>query len=140
MTLSSVRLYENGLEGPEDLVGDLAIRTKGGTLEKKAVYLDAWLATLIAGSERIQEGQTLSLEMLEEPDPLVFSLSAGALAISYQAQRVVFPTLDAFSTEIARSARGFLETLRRLGFGPTTDQLRQIERFVAKASLPDPSK
>lgn len=126
----SVRLDEVGLEGPDDLLGEIRLCAGQQCIAVSPAYLDSWLVAFIEGVHGLKVKRNLQVEMLEEPSPLVFDLAPASLAIRYGDQEVLLPSLAEFADKLLNVAKEFLSRLNTAGVPLASENLRLIERFV----------
>lgn len=125
----SFRLDEVGLEGPDDLLGEVRLCAGQQCIEEPTAYLDSWFVALFEGLQGLQSRPHVQITMLEEPHSLVFYLSQAGLRIAYGDQQVLLPFAE-FAEALTEVAKEFLSKLQTLGIALTTENLQLIERYA----------
>ena len=65
-------------------------------LQERQTYIDSWLDALITGLQAVQVGKAIQVDILEEPDPLVFEPVEKGVWLSYRAMAIEVESVEAF--------------------------------------------
>lgn len=98
----------------EELVGDISIAHGEAVISEPGTYIDSWLEALALGLEGIRDGKRLSVEIVEEPDPLIFDPQEGGVRLSYQNASIFVESIDEFSRCLQEAIEGFLSQLNKI--------------------------
>src|SRR2546425_11642503 len=69
---------------PDNLLGDITLSDAQTRLEERDTYIDSWLVALITGLQAVQAGQSISVDIPEEPAPLDFIPVSKEVHIAYR--------------------------------------------------------
>jgi hypothetical protein len=67
-----------------DPVGTITLESAGLTLSEPYVYLDSWFIALKTGAEQIKKQPAVEVDLVEEPEPLIFRRSNNGVMISFK--------------------------------------------------------
>ena len=107
-------LYEEEGIDPIDLLGEIVLTDGQTTFRVEATYIDSWFEALIAGIKAIAAGNKLTVEVVEEPEPLIFEPGDGTMKILYQGQALKINDIDEVVDSLKKSARTLIEQLNGL--------------------------
>lgn len=116
----------------EALLGHIAITNDSGIIRAKNTYIDSWLDALIRGLREIQEGSHCAIDLIDEPDPLVFDISGKELFISYRGATVSAGSVQSFTQALRSAASLFLETVCEDAGETGNELLKEIRDFALR--------
>ncbi|MGK7876867.1 MAG: hypothetical protein AB4426_27330 [Xenococcaceae cyanobacterium] len=122
---------EEGLD-PIDPLGNITLKDEQRTLREECTYLDSWFYAFITGIQRVQAGNSITVDLVEESDPLIFEPSKGRIKISYQNQAIVVSNINEFICILRQSAKDFLLKLDQIQGFANNHLLYYIRDFVNK--------
>ena len=105
------RLDEEMPLDPENLLGDITLSNGPTVLQERQTYIDSWLDALITGLQAVQVGKAIQVDILEEPDPLVFEPVEKGVRLSYRAMAIEVESVEAFHGALLLTATAFLQNL-----------------------------
>lgn len=122
---------ETGLDAVDPL-GDLTISDGVSTITIKTTYLDSWLAALIAGYNQSRVANHVTVEISEEPQPLLIDVSSeGLLSISYEDQTLIPQAREDLKAALKRAAESLLNALNPLPDVRRNTFLDPIREFIS---------
>jgi hypothetical protein len=119
---------EEGID-PIDPSGEILISDGGVRIWEKHVYLDSWLDALITGVKEVEAGKRVSLDLVEEPDPLMFEPEGGGIKLTYRDTTVSVDSIDEFRRTLRSASVGFLRKLEAAGKDYETELRNSIREF-----------
>ena len=96
---------------PENLLGDITLSHGHTVLQERQTYIDSWLAALITGLQAVQAGKAMRVDILEEPDALVFEPVEKGVRLSYRALALEVESVEALHDALRLAATAFLQKL-----------------------------
>ena len=115
----------------ENLLGDITLSNGSTVLQERQTYIDSWLDALITGLQAVQVGKARRVDILEEPDPLVFEPVEKGVRISYRAMAIEVESVEAFHGALRLAATTFLRKLVRVEGWEHNALLHGIRDFVS---------
>lgn len=113
MNIVLVLFKEGEALDPESLLGHVAITDGFSTIKATYTYIDSWFYALISGLRAVaQEGSPCIIDLVDEPEPLVFDLLGKELCITYSGKTVNLGTVEDFATTLRSAGSLFVETMR----------------------------
>ena len=103
--------HDQGIDN--EPVGDIIISNAHSKLSDKSTYLDSWFDVLIDGYQALKSNKKLTLEILEEPNPITFEPILNGFKITYGKQKLSFNSLKEFDQSLLTSAQEFLRQLEQ---------------------------
>ena len=94
------RLDEEMPLDPESLLGDIILSDRDTVLQEQQTYIDSWLDALITGLQAVQVGKAIRVEILEEPDPLVFEPVERGVRLSYRTMAIEVKSVEALHSAL----------------------------------------
>ena len=125
------RLDEEMPLDPESLLGDIILSDGDTVLQEQQTYIDSWLDALITGLQAVQVGKAIRVEILEEPDPLVFEPVERGVRISYHAMAIEVKSVEALHSALLLTATAFLQKLAGVKGWERNTLLHGIRDFVS---------
>lgn len=119
---------EEGID-PTNPVGDIAITDGTSRIFAEYTYLDSWFDALVRGVRGVLVGQSLTVNIVEEPQPLVFKPLDQGMQISYQNQSIVIPKNGEFVDVIKETAKDFLAKTSNVAGFESNDLLTSLRSF-----------
>jgi hypothetical protein len=124
---------ETGLDAIDPL-GDLTISDGVSTITVKTTYLDSWLAALVAGYNQAREANHVTVEVPEEPQPLLIDVTPeGLLSISYENQTLIPQAPKELKAALRRAAQTLLSAVDTLPDSQRNTFLDPIREFISTA-------
>lgn len=108
-----VTLDESEKIDPIDPIGDIAITDNTTTILEKSTYLDSWFDALITGLKTVKQGKNIAVEIVEEPEPIMFEPWLEGMRIYYRKQSISISQISEFTTALKLAANDFLNKLDR---------------------------
>jgi hypothetical protein len=100
----------DGDSTPLEPVGDIRIIDETGTeISETATMLDAWFTALV---QFAYASASTSIDLVDEPDPLLVSLALGRVSLSYRGQSVSSASVRECRNAVKSSVELFLQELR----------------------------
>ena len=127
------RLDEEMPLDPESLLGDIILSNGDTVLQEQQTYIDSWLDALITGLQAVQVGKAIRVEILEEPDSLVFEPVERGVRLSYRAMAIEVESVEAFHGALLLTATAFLQNLAGVKGWERNTLLHGIRNFVSNA-------
>src|SRR4029434_6426476 len=127
------RLDEDMPLDPESLLGDIILSDGDTVLQEQQTYIDSWLDALITGLQAMQVGKAIQVEILEEPDPLVFEPAERGVRLSYRAMVIEVKSVEALHNALLLTATAFLQKLAGLKGWERNALLHSIRDFVSNS-------
>lgn len=87
-----------------DLLGDIYLSDGRNTISEALTYFDSWLDALKKGALSLADQNQVSIDLIEEPDPLIFEKRDGYIVLTY-GNSFIF----------VKNAEEILEAIRELG-------------------------
>jgi hypothetical protein len=78
-----------------DPVGTIVLIEGAQRLDEQYVYLDSWLAALLEGAEGLAERDRVEVDLIEEPQPLIFERKQEAVSISFKGKSITVQSAEA---------------------------------------------
>jgi hypothetical protein len=102
----------DSLEDEESLLGEIRISDSlGSAIVEDAAYLDSWFGAIGEGLQLLGSEGTVEIDLIEEPDPLIFRLIGDQVEVQYKNAVVrLGPQLEAIEN-FESSAAAFVEFL-----------------------------
>ncbi len=124
---------------PADPLGNITFVGDRGVLSEQGVFLDSFLEAFVEGLNSIKNRDVSNIEIIDEPDELIFLKKDKKLQIEYRDQNITISDIDSFSEQLSHSISSFLQILdqasKRMGkkeYG--FDQLRRYVEQLSKKS------
>ena len=115
---------------PENPTGDIQITDGTNTIWQEHVYLDSWLDALISGLKEVEAGRSVSVDLVEEPDPLVLQPEHGGMKLTYAETTLYVNSIADFRQTLTRAGIDFLDQLHTVDEATDTELLNTIRTFV----------
>src|SRR5258708_7920885 len=110
MTEVRIVFDEDGLDRV-DPSGQISIIADDEAISAAYVYLDSWLDALITGLRAVEAGRSADIDLVEEPDPLIFQPQNGGLRITYRDKTLTLKSINEFHQALREAAKDFVDTL-----------------------------
>jgi hypothetical protein len=131
----TVTLDESEKIDPIDPIGDILITDDQTTIGERLTYLDSWFDALITGLKTVEKGESIAVEIAEEPEKLVFEPWQEGMRISYRGQSISVAKISEFTTDLKLAANEFLNKLNCESEFDSNDLLQIIRDFVDNESV-----
>ena len=120
---------EGGVD-PIDPSGEILISDEGGVrIWEKHVYLDSWLDALITGLKEVEAGKSASIDLVEEPVPIMIQPQNGGIKLTYRDTTVSVGSIEEFRRTLRSASVDFLRKWDAAGKAGETELLNSIRRF-----------
>jgi len=120
---------------PIDPIGDITITDDTTTITEKSTYLDSWFDALITGLKAVKQGKNIAVEIVEEPERIVFQPWEEGMRISYRDKYISISQISEFTTALKIAANDFLNKLDSQAEFDSNDLLQVIRDFVNNESV-----
>src|SRR5262249_44832383 len=117
---------------PNNLLGDITLSDAQTRLEERDTYIDSWLQALIAGLQAVQAGQSISVDIPEEPAPLVFIRVGKGVHIAYPTGVLNVESLEELRRAVCIAAEVLLRQVAAVQGGESKPPINSIRDFVGK--------
>lgn len=117
---------------PDNLLGDITLSDAQTRLEEGDTYIDSWLVALIAGLQAVQAGQSISVDIPEEPAPLAFILVGKGVHIAYRTRVLKVESLEELRRAVCLAAEALLRQVAAVQGGGSNPSIHSIRDFVGK--------
>ena len=131
----AINLDESEKIDPIDPIGDITIINNTTTITEKSTYLDSWFDALITGLKAVKQGKDITVEIVEEPEPIVFEPWEEGMRISYRDKYISISQISEFTTALKIAANDFLNKLDSQSEFDSNDLLQVIRHFVNNESV-----
>jgi len=130
---------ETGLDVIDPLallpLGDITISDGSSSIVLNTIYLDSWLAALIAGYKQVRGANQVPVEVADEPIALHIEVTPkGLLSISYENQALIPQPPEALEAALKKASKFLLEGLGTLPDSPRDSFLDPIRKFISTGS------
>ncbi len=112
-----------------DPSGEIVITDGRSFISEKHAYLDSWLNALIEGLKEVESGKTASIDLVEEPYPLIFEPTNGGIRITYQGTALSLERIKEFREALRSAAQQFLNQAEAAGQAPESELITSIRQF-----------
>lgn len=102
--------YEEPID-PVDPLGNITINGDKGILKEQNVFLDTFLGALVEGWNLIKVKDIINIDLVDEPDELVFLKNDGKIQIQYGNQNVTIFDIKSFDNQLSHAVTNFLHIL-----------------------------
>lgn len=120
---------------PRDPTGEILISDGPNRIWQEHAYLDSWLDGLIRGLQEVEAGRSVSVDLVEEPDPLMLQPQDGGMKLIYDDTTVSVSSVDEFRRTLKSASMDFLDKLHIADEASDTELLNSIRKFV-RTNLP----
>ncbi|MEA5620925.1 hypothetical protein VB711_24250 [Cronbergia sp. UHCC 0137] len=123
-----------------DPVGNMTITDGKTILTVESTYLDSWFDVLIDGLQGLNKKDKLTLEIVEEPEMIIFENTLPGLKITYGKEELFFKK-NYFYQELLNSVREFLFQLNQNEKDLTSLPIvRKLRNFIEQSSIKQDQK
>ena len=123
---------------PDNLLGDIALSDAQTCVEERDTYIDSWLVALITGLQAVQAGQSISVDIPEEPAPLAFIPVGKGVHIAYRTSVLKVESIEDFRRAVCLAAEALLQQLASVPRGESNPPINSIRDFVGKERTASP--
>jgi hypothetical protein len=117
---------------PNNLLGDITLSDAQTHLEERDTYIDSWLVALITGLHAVQAGQSISVDIPEEPAPLAFIPVGKGVHIAYRTRVLKVESLEELRRAVCLAAEVLLRQVAAVQGGESNPPINSIQDFVGK--------
>jgi hypothetical protein len=117
---------------PDNLLGDITLSDAQTRLEERDTYIDSWLEALITGLQAVQAGQSISVDIPEEPAPLAFIPVGKGVHIAYRTSVLNVESLEELRRAVCIAAEVLLRQVAAVQGGESNPPINSIRDFVGK--------
>src|SRR6266446_7583071 len=93
---------------PDNLLGDITLSEAQTRLEERDTYIDSWMVALITGLQAVRAGQSISVDIPEEPAPLAFIPVGKGVHITYRTSVLNVESLEELRRAVCIAAEVLL--------------------------------
>jgi hypothetical protein len=93
-----------------DPVGTITLISGQNTLSEPYVYLDSWLNALREGVRKMTVVDKAEIDLIEEPDPLIFERTDGGIRISFKEKFVTVENVEEMDIAVAAALKELVDT------------------------------
>jgi len=129
MFIIQVSVEEEGRVDRMDPSGEILISDGGVRIWEKHVYLDSWLDALITGLKEVEAGKSVSVDLVEEPDPLMLQPENGGIKVTYRDTTVSVDSIDEFRRTLRNASMDFLRKWEAVDKVGETELSNSIRKF-----------
>jgi hypothetical protein len=117
---------------PDALLGHIALTNGSSTIKAENTYIDSWIHALIQGLRTIRSESHCVVDLIDEPDPLVFDVSDGDILLSYGNATLNAGSIENFTITLKSAASLLLDLVREEAKEITNQMLEDIQIFVSR--------
>jgi hypothetical protein len=117
---------------PDNLLGDITLSNAQTRLEEHDTYIDSWLVALITGLQAVQAGQSISVDIPEEPAPLAFIPVGNGVHIAYWTRVLKVESLEDLRRAVCLAAEVLLRQVAAVQGRESNSLINSIRDFVGK--------
>lgn len=119
-----------------DILGEISLSDEKTILRDTNVYLDSWLCGFVEGLIILKSGYNCIIDLVEEPNPLEFTLSEKNAKISYKQTSVLVDDINVFEKDLKKTCVLFLKKIKDLRDIPTLKFLSDFIEDKIDLSMP----
>jgi hypothetical protein len=128
----SLKLDEEGGVDPDELLGGIVLEGENGSrIEESTTFLDTFLLALAQGLVAVAGGARESVDIFDEPNPLLFDRVSDKVTIEYKGVSVLFD-YDEIAHDLIDSYQCLTEYIGLSGNVPTYVDLNETVAFLSK--------
>lgn len=117
---------------PDALLGHIVLTNGSSTIKAVNTYIDSWIHALIQGLNTIRSESHCVVDLIDEPDPLVFDISDGDILLSYGNATLNAGSIENFTITLESAASLLLDIVREETREITSKMLEDIQIFVSR--------
>ena len=122
---------EGGID-PTDPLGNLTITGEdGSSLFLMETFVDVWLLSLLRGLLSIGEHETLTVEVLEEPNTILMTSDSGIINLVYKGEST-FLKLEQAVSSLIEAARRFVYELSEYDGVESNTVVKELEELILR--------
>jgi hypothetical protein len=95
-----------------DLLGEIRLSDGQNTISEKLTYIDSWLEALEKGAKSLRHKNTATIDLIEEPEPLMFEKRDDYIKLSYGDMFIFVNTVDQIYSSVEIALKQINETSR----------------------------
>ena len=117
---------------PFDLLGDISLEHLDRSISDEICSINNWFDCFVDACSLISKNGVYEIELLTEPDPIIFKVSDSHADISYRAESIVNVPVDSFSRAVQKSGLELIQSLKKVA--PEYDLLdfEKLAVFLSK--------
>lgn len=116
---------------PDALLGHIALTDGSSTIKAMNTYIDSWIHALVQGLGKLQPESRCVVDLIDEPDPLVFNVSDGSVLLSYGSATINAGSIENFTITLKSAASILLDLVHEGTSEITSKMLEDIQTFVS---------
>lgn len=128
--LVQIHLDKDEPLNPDELLGEVKILSAREFIKEESTYVDSWLEALAKGAEQVRYEQVVTVDLVEEPDPLVFERREGRIRISHQNSSVHVQSEREILDAVQEATLSVLKSLEDEGWGENDRKLQRLKALV----------
>ena len=120
-------------DGPlqlDALLGKIEIIDSSRAIKEECTYIDSWLDALIRGIRGIQGSNRCVIDLIDEPNKLIFENLGDSLQIGYGDMCVNAGSLESFTQSVKSAASFFLDIISKEIGHEVSELTEEIRKFV----------
>src|SRR5215207_2815751 len=94
---------------PMNPIGEIEITDGTNKIWEEHAYLDSWLEALIKGLKEVEAARNVSLDLVEEPNPLVLQPENGGMKLTYGETTLYVKSIADFRRTLTTVIMDFLD-------------------------------
>ena len=105
-------LEPTDIDDPLDIdpLGDITLLEGEEKLTESSVYLDSWFNAIEKGAVKIENESKAEIDLIEEPQPLIFNRSSSGVRISFKEKSLTIKNMDDLRTAVKRAREELIST------------------------------
>lgn len=104
-------LYNEESIDPVDPLGNITINGDKGIIKEQNVFLDTFLEALVEGLNSIETQDISNVDVIDEPDELVFLKNDGRIQIQYGNQNATIFDIKTFDNQLSHVVTNFIHII-----------------------------
>ena len=119
---------------PADPLGNISIVGDEGILKERDIFIDSFLEALVEGLNLIKTQDAVEVDLIDEPDEIVFIKKEKGIQIKYGNQNVVIFDNKSFSNQLSLVIKNFLTVLDKASerMGKEKFDFIKLRRYISK--------
>lgn len=111
MKISLVFSEEDGDE-LSGVLGNITLEKYCTKISEESAYIESWIEVLIDGLRSMQRNQNFIGDLVEEPEPLVFSREGSRVKLKYKADEIVLESADELKSALLCASNELVQRLK----------------------------
>jgi hypothetical protein len=130
-------LYDEEPIDPVDPLGNITINGDKGILKEQNLFLDTFLEALVEGLKSIETENVSNVDIVDEPDELVFLKYDKGIQIQYGNQNVTIFDIKSFDNQLFHVVINFIRILDEASESMKKKKLNLIKlrKYIAQSPI-----